>query len=319
MALAKKKVLVAGASGLIGSHLTARLLEEGALIRATWHSKRPIVQDERIEYLQCDLTQRDACRAAVKDMEYVFLCAASTHGAATITSTPMVHVTPNVLMNSQMLEAAYEASVRKFLFLGSTVGYPPRDRPIKEDEMFDGDPYEKYYFAGWTKRFSEILCRMYGEKLSRRMTTIVLRPTNVYGPNDRFDFATSHVIPALIRKIVERWDPLEVWGTGDDVRDAIYVSDMIDAMILAIDKLEGYRTINIGFGQGYTVKEFVRTLLELDDYTHARICFDPSKPTTIPFRLVDTSQAERELGFKAQVSLKEGLARTLAWYRQQAA
>jgi len=104
--------------------------------------------------------------------------------------------------------------------------------------MFDGEPFEKYYFAGWTKRFTEILCRMYGGKLQRTMATLVLRPTNVYGPDDDFEFATSHVIPALIRKVVERWDPLEVWGDGCEVRDAIYVDDMVEAMVLAAQKLD---------------------------------------------------------------------------------
>jgi GDP-L-fucose synthase len=312
-----QRILVAGATGLIGSHLTRRLLAEGARVRAT-HFKRELpIRHPNLETLRADLTRGEDCRMVVRDMEWVFLCAASTSGAATIQATPMVHVTPNVLINSQMLEACYEAGVAKFQWLSSTVAYPPSDKPVREEEMFQGEPFEKYYFAGWTKRFTEILCRMYGEKLARRMTTIVLRPTNVYGPDDDFEFATSHVIPALMRKIVERWNPLEVWGDGSEVRDAIYVDDMVEAMVLAMQKLASYDAINVGLGKGYSVREILQMLLEIDGFNDAKIVYDKSKPTMIPIRLISTEKAERVLGFKAKVGLREGLRRTLEWYRKQ--
>jgi GDP-L-fucose synthase len=310
------KALVAGASGLIGSNLIVRLLAEGARVRATLHRKQPVIEDPRIEYLRCDLTRPEDCKRAVEGMAHVYLCAASTSGAAAINATPMIHVTPNVLINSLMLEAAYQAQVQKFLWLGSTVAYPQSDRPMREEQLMEGEPYEKYFYAGWAKRFTEVLCRMYGEKLARKMTTIVLRPTNVYGPNDDFEFATSHVLPALIRKCVERWDPLEVWGDGSEVRDVLYVDDMVEAMVVAMEKLSSYAAINIGLGKGYSVKEILRCILELDGYRDANVRFDPTKPTTIPLRLIDTHKAQALLGFHARTDLQEGLRRTIAWYRE---
>ena len=300
----------------MGSNLIRRLIDEGAAVRATLHRKGPVV-DAGVDYIQCDLTSGEDCRRAVADMQYVFHCAANTSGAATIATTPMVHVTPNVLINAQLLEAAYEAGVAKFLWLSSTTGYPPSgERLVAEDEMFDGDPDERYFFVGWMKRFTEVLCRMYGEKLPKRMATIVLRPTNIYGIGDDFEFETSHVIPALIRKVVERWDPLEVWGTGDDVRDAIYVDDMVTAMVTAMEKLDSYTAINIGLGKGYSVKEILQTILEIDGYTDARVEFNTSKPSMIPIRLISTAKAEATLGFRAGVDLREGLRKTIAWYRE---
>jgi len=315
MSLRGRKVLVAGATGLIGSNLITRLLDEGAQVRATLHRREPVVSDPRIDYLRCDLSQGPDCQRCVEGMQTVFLCAANTSGAATIAATPMAHVTPNILISSQMLEAAYRVKVEKFVWLSSTVAYPDTDQPMREEQLFDGEPFDKYYFAGWTKRFTEILCRMYGEKLVPAMATIVLRPTNVYGPNDDFEPATSHVIPALIRKSVERCDPFEVWGDGSEVRDAIHVDDMVEAMVLAAERLDAYAAINIGLGRGHSVREILDLVLELDGFRDARVTYNRDRPTMIPVRRVDTSRAQALLGFKARIGLEEGLRRTLEWYR----
>jgi GDP-L-fucose synthase len=127
-----KRVLVAGGTGFVGVNLINRLLSLGANVRATIHRKDPVILDERIEYVRCDLTRMEDCKKVVSDMDYVFLCAASTSGAAVIQSTPLVHVTPNIVMNAQMLEAAYFAKVKKFIWLSSNAAYPPSgDRPVK--------------------------------------------------------------------------------------------------------------------------------------------------------------------------------------------
>jgi GDP-L-fucose synthase len=288
----------------------------GANVRATIHRKEPVILDKRIEYVRCDLTRMEDCRKVVSDMDYVFLCAANTSGAAVMQATPLVHVTPNIVMNSRMLEAAYFAKVRKFVWISSSAAYPPSgNRPVKEDELFNGDPYEKYFPVAWMKRYTEVLCRMYSEKLTNPMTTVVLRPSNIYGPYDDFEFETSHVMAALIRKVVERHNPLEVWGTGDDVRDLIYIDDFIDAMILATEKIESYNPINIASDKGYSIKEILQMILEVDGYTDANIQFNPSKPSMIPIMLIDTTKAESILGFKAKTGLREGIRKTIDWYR----
>ena len=311
------KVTVAGGSGFVGTNLILRLLSLGANIRATTHRKGPVVQDKRIEYIKCDLTRMEDCQKAVSGADYVFLCAANTSGAAVIKSTPLVHVTPNIIMNSQMLEAAYFARVKKFVWLSSNAAYPPTgERPVKEDEMFNGDPYETYFGVGWMKRYTEILCRLYSEKLKNPMTTVVIRPSNMYGPYDDFDFATSHVMAALIRRVVERQNPFEVWGTGDDVRDWIYIDDFIDAMLLATEKISSFDPVNIGLGKGYSIKQALQIMLEVDGYSEARVIYDPSKPSMIPIRLIDISKAEAILGFRPKTGLREGIRKTIEWYRK---
>ena len=157
---------------------------------------------------------------------------------------------------------------------------------------------------------------MYSEKLKNPMATVVLRPSNIYGPYDDFEFETSHVMAALIRRVVERHDPIEVWGTGDDIRDWIYIGDFIDAMMLAVEKIESYNPINTGFGKGYSIKQALQIILEVDGYTDAKIEFNPSKPSMIPIRLIDTTKAETTLGFKAKIGLREGIRKTIEWYRK---
>jgi len=292
-------------------------LSLGADIRATIHRKAPVIHDKRIEYVRCDLTKMKDCQKVVSGMDYVFLCAANTSGAAVIASTPLVHVTPNILMNSQMLEAAYFAKVKKFVWLSSNAAYPPSgDRPVKEEEMFNGDPYETYFAVGWMKRYTEILCKLYSERLKNPMSTVVLRPSNMYGPYDDYDFATSHVMAALIRRVVERHNPLEVWGTGDDIRDWIYIDDFIKALILAAEKIDSYNPINIGLGKGYSIKQALQMMLEIDGYNDAKIVFNSSKPSMIPIRLIDITKAETLLGFKPETELREGIKKTLEWYRK---
>ncbi len=312
-----KNVLVTGGAGFIGVNLINRLLSLGANVRATVHKKGSVILDERIEYVKCDLTNMEDCKKIVSDMDYIFMCAANTSGAAVIAATPLVHVTTNIIMNSQILEAAYFAKVKKFMWLSSNAAYPPSgNRPVKEEEMFNGDPYDTYFGVGWMKRYTEVLCRMYSEKLKNPMATVVLRPSNIYGPYDDFDFATSHVMAATIRKVIERQNPIKVWGTGDDIRDLIYIDDFIDALLLATDKIETYDPINIGYGKGYSIKEILQICLEVDGFTDAIVEYDPTKPSMIPVRLIDTEKAERILGFKARTDLREGIKKTIEWYKK---
>jgi GDP-L-fucose synthase len=147
------------------------------------------------------------------------------------------------------------------------------------------------------------------------MPTVVVRPSNVYGPYDKFDFAVSHVTAALIRRVVERQNPLEVWGTGEDVRDLIYVDDFIEGMLAAFATDQSHLAINICSGTGHSVREILQKILAADRYDNADIRYDPSRPSTIPVRLMDNSAARKQLGFTANTSLEEGLGRTIQWYR----
>jgi GDP-L-fucose synthase len=317
MTLAGTRVLVAGGAGFLGVNLIRALGSADCRIRATLHRRPPVDGLPVADYVQADFTRMEDCRAAVRDIDIVFMCAANSSGAAAITGTPLAHVTPNVVTNTQLLDAAYHAGVRKVVFVSSAAAYPSvKDRPAREDDMFAGDPEDVYFASGWMKRYGEILCRLYAQKLEHPMATVVVRPSNCYGPFDKFDPERSHVTAALIRRVVERQRPFVVWGTGDDVRDLIYIDDFIEGLLLAARCDDPFLVVNIASGHGVSVKQILETILEVDGWRDPDIRFDAARPSTVAQRLVDVTKARECLGFSARTSLDEGLRRTLAWYRE---
>jgi len=148
------------------------------------------------------------------------------------------------------------------------------------------------------------------------MQTVIVRPANIYGPLDDFEWETSHVLPALIRRVVERHAPIKVWGDGRDIKDFIYIDDFIEGMLLAMEKIEGFDMVNIASGKQYNLRDILDTIIRLDGYENAEIIYDSSKPTMIPKRLIDPSKAKNLFGFESETSIEAGLKKTIEWYRK---
>lgn len=309
-----KNILVTGGAGFVGVNLIKRLLDLNANVRATLHKKNAVIEDKRIEYVRCDLTVPDDCKRICRNMDYIFLCAANTSGAAVMEKTPLVHLTPNVMMNVLMLQAAYEANVKKVLFISSNTVYPVLPYPVRETDVTN-QFYEKYFIVAWMKRFTEIVCEMYSAKIKNPMLTVVVRPANIYGPNDDFEWETSHVIPALIRKVVERHDPIEVWGDGRDIKDFIYIDNFIDGMLLAMEKITKFDPINLASGKQYIIREVLQAIVEVDNLKEPNIVYNSSRPSMIPKRLIDPAKAKLQIGFEPKTSIRDGLKKTINWYR----
>ena len=307
--------MVTGGAGFVGVNLIKRLLDEGADIRATLHINKPVLNDNRIEYFYGDLRIEENCQKAVAGVDYVFMCAANTSGAKVISTTPLVHLTPNMLMNIQMLQAAYTFGVKKFLFISSNTVYPLTDFAVKESDVTN-EFYESYHIVAWMKRFTEIVCEIYSNRIKEPMKTIVLRPGNLYGPYDKFEWEKSKVIPAIMRRAIERHDPFEVWGDGMDLKDFLYIDDCIDGLILAMEKLEEFEPINIASGIPVTIRDVLTQILKSADYDDADVQYDSSKPTMIPKRMIDISLAKEKLGFEPKVSLQDGIHKTVQWYKE---
>ncbi len=312
--LKNKNILVTGGSGFVGTNLLKKLLKSEANLFATINNTKPSIEDSRITYIKGDLEIKENCIEAVKDIDYVFMCAANTSGANIMARTPLVHLTPNILMNMQMLEAAYEAKVEKFLFISTNTVYPLTDFPVKEDDVTN-EFYESYHIVAWMKRFTEIVCDMYSTRIINPMKTIIVRPGNLYGPYDKFDWEKSKVLPALMRRAIERQDPFEVWGDGNDLKDFLYIDDFIDALVVAISKIETSNPVNIASGIPITIKEALKEILRAADYEDAKVKFDASKPSMIPKRLINIDQAREILGLNPKVDFSKGIKKTIDWYK----
>lgn len=309
--------LTAGSTGLMGTVALKRLSNlSGVNVKAVYHLRQPKIFANNISYVQADLINPADCKKVVEGIDYVLMFAGILSTAPVMAKNPVSHITQNMIMNAQMLEAAYFAGVKKFLFMSSSTGYPLLGRPLKEEDMFIGQPPDVYFSVGWMSRYSEILCRMYATKLKNPMTTIVLRPSTIYGEYEDFHFETCHMLPALIRRVVERQKPMEVWGTGENTRDLIYTDDVFDACLLALGAVSGFDVFNIGFGQQYSVNELLQMASDIDDYAEADVVYNTSKPSAINKQMLDFTKAKNILGFKAKTPVREGIRRMVEWYRK---
>ena len=296
------KILVTGKTGLIGSNLIKRLKDNNYDVIG-------------VSTEDGDLTNRDYCDKITKNIDVVFHCAANTSGAHIMQSSPLSHVTPNVIMNTNFMESCYLSKVKKFIFMSSSVVYPyTAEKPNKEDEFIFGDIYEKYFAVGWMKRYTEKLCEMYSNFLSPSMQCIIIRPANIYGPGDKYD-KRSHVLPATIMKVVNQDKPIEVWGDGKDIRDFIYIDDFTRACLMIMDKVDKYDIFNVGCGVGKSVDDILHGCMDIENY-HPEVVYNSNKPSMIPIRLLDVSKIKKEIGFETEISLEEGLQKTIKWYKE---
>ena len=317
MNLNESKILVTGASGLIGSNLIQRLEKISDDVRIVAH-KKILESFHAFETIRGDLTDSNFCQIVTRDMDIVFHCAANSSGAAAHSANPTSMAKDNTIMNLNLLDACYKNKVKKFIWLASTTGYPEGNHPMIESEMFEGDPFDKYFAVGWMKRYTEKLCQLYSVKSDSQMTAVVLRPTNIFGPNDKIDPSRSHVLPALIRKVVERQNPIEIWGDGTEVRDVLYIDDMIDAMIVSAEQVSGFDQFNIGMGKSYTVLQLLEIIQKVSGYS-VPYKFVPTTAKMIPFREVSIKKAKNILGWEPKTTLEEGILKTYSWMQKELA
>jgi GDP-L-fucose synthase len=298
------RTLVTGGAGFLGSHLVELLEQRGD----------DVFVARRHEY---DLThERDAARLfADADPELVFHLAAEVGGIGANRANPGRYWFANLQMGVNMLEQARMHGVDKLVVAGTVCGYPKHAAvPFREDDFWNGYPEETNAPYGVAKKSLLVGAQAYREQYGTN--AIFLLPTNLYGPRDNFDLQTSHVIPALIRKMIDSPDEIVLWGDGTPSREYLYVEDCAEGFLLAAERYDAGDPVNLGTGVETTIRETAELVAELVGFD-GRIVWDTSMPNGQPRRSLDASRAKELFGFEARTSLHEGLKRTIAWYRAQ--
>lgn len=304
-----RKVLVTGGTGMIGRYLVELLIERGASVRIA-SLDDPSRAHPGAEFRRANLTDIRECLAACAGMDTVFHLA-GVKGSPLMTKTkPASFFVPTVSFNTNMMEAARQSGVERYLFTSSVGVYAPAE-VFHEDDVWKTFPSENDRFAGWAKRMGELQAEAYRIEYGWDKVAIV-RPANVYGRFDNFDPKNAMVIPSLIRRALDGEDPLVVWGDGSPVRDFIHARDVAEGMLAAMAQPEK-TPVNLGSGTGVTIRRIVDIIVSNME-KKPRVVWDSSKPSGDARRLMDVSRA-RAMGWTPRTSIEDGIRDVMDWFR----
>jgi GDP-L-fucose synthase len=302
------RVLVTGGGGFVGSHLAERLEEDG----------HEVIVARRRDF---DLTSMDDTGRLFDDAdaELVFHLAAEVGGIGANRANPGRYWYANLMMGAHVLEQARLHRTPKLVIAGTICAYPKFAHvPFREEDLWNGYPEETNAPYGVAKKSILVGAQAYREQYGTN--AIFLLPVNLYGPRDNFDLETSHVIPALIRKMVEAQergdDEIVLWGDGSPTREFLFVDDCVAGLVAAAERYDGPEPVNLGTGEEIAIRDLAELVREQTGF-EGTITWDTSRPGGQPRRALDTSRAEQLFGFRARVPLREGLARTIAWFRAE--
>ncbi|MCW4000701.1 MAG: GDP-L-fucose synthase [Candidatus Bathyarchaeota archaeon] len=305
---ADKRILLTGGAGFLGSAVFQNLT-----------TRRGVLQNQIVipRSSTVDLRVWEDCRKAVKDIDVVIHLAARVGGIGFNQKNPGTLFYDNILMGAQLMEASRREGVEKFVQVGTVCSYPKFTLvPFKEDDLWNGYPEETNAPYGVAKKSLLVMANAYRQQYG--MNIIYLLPVNLYGPKDNFDLASSHVIPALIRKFVEAVErndkEVPVWGSGSASREFLFVDDAAEGIMLATEKYDKADPVNLGTGHEIKIKDLVELISILTGF-EGEIVWESSKPDGQPRRRLDVSRAKSEFGFEAKTDFVEGLKKTIEWYK----
>jgi len=305
-----KNILLTGGAGFLGSHILENLIQK----RGVSKSQVVIPRSNNL-----DLRKREDCRKVTKNADIIVHLAARVGGIGFNQKYPGTLFYDNIMMGAQLMEAARLERIQKFVQVGTVCSYPKYTPALfKEESLWNGYPEETNAPYGIAKKALLVMAQAYRQQYG--MNIIYLIPVNLYGPKDNFDLESSHVIPALIRKFSEAVEKKKkeviVWGTGKASREFLYAEDAAEGILLAAERYNKPDPVNIGTGKEITIKELVSLIAELVEY-NGNITWDKTKPDGQPRRCLDVSKAKNEFGFEASTGLREGLKKTIDWYKNE--
>lgn len=305
-----KNVLVTGGTGLIGKPLVDMLVDQGA--KVTVASLDDAQVPEGVTFKRVDLREFHHCQTLCQDQEIVFQLAGIKGSPAMAAKRPASFFVPTLTFSINMMEAARQAGVERFLVTSSIGVYAPAS-VFYEDDVWTSFPSQNDRFAGWAKRMSELQAEAYKIEYGWKNVAIV-RPANVYGPYDNFDPSNAMVIPSLIQRAVNGENPLNVWGDGTAIRDFIHAKDVAAGMMLAVEK-EIDQPINLGSGLGISIKQITEIIAANLPNSPIEIHWDKTFPQGDAIRLMDMTRAY-SYGFRPKISIEQGIIDTIQWYQQ---